>query len=222
MVRHRPAAAGDARGADDAAPLRQDPMLRRPLAEEDPELYELIEREKCRQWLSLELIASEARTARRGPTRTGGVLTLSGVRRTAELHLDSGDGGQCVVLDEQVLGRPDAVAGRMRWHRTACTLTQLAGPACAVGLPGHRYYGGNEIVDDIERLCQQRALEAFSLDPARWGVNVQPYSGSTANFAVLTALLRPHDRIMGLDLPSGGQCVGRARRVRAERPEARR
>lgn len=53
-------------------------------------------------------------------------------------------------------------------------------------------------------MCQERALTAFGLDSTEWGVNVQPYSGSPANFAVLTALLRPHDRIMGLDLPSGG------------------
>jgi len=72
------------------------------------------------------------------------------------------------------------------------------------GLPHARYYGGNEIVDQVEELCQVRALQAYGLDPEKWGVNVQPYSGSPANFAVYTALLRPHDRIMGLDLPSGG------------------
>ena len=74
----------------------------------------------------------------------------------------------------------------------------------AEGLPGARYYGGNTIIDSVETLCQKRALELFRLDPAVWGVNVQPYSGSTANFAVYTALLQPHDRVMGLDLPSGG------------------
>jgi len=72
------------------------------------------------------------------------------------------------------------------------------------GLPHARYYGGNEIVDQVEELCQTRALEAYGLDPEKCGVNVQPYSGSPANFAVYTALLKPHDRIMGLDLPSGG------------------
>ncbi|KAF0852496.1 mitochondrial serine hydroxymethyltransferase [Andalucia godoyi] len=74
----------------------------------------------------------------------------------------------------------------------------------AEGLPGARYYGGNEVVDEIERVCQKRSLEAFSLNPDVWGINVQPYSGSPANFAAYTALLNPHDRIMGLDLPSGG------------------
>lgn len=72
------------------------------------------------------------------------------------------------------------------------------------GLPGARYYGGNEYIDQMESLCQKRALEAFKLDPQEWGVNVQPHSGSPANFAVYTALLKPHDRLMGLDLPHGG------------------
>ncbi|XP_038044129.1 serine hydroxymethyltransferase, mitochondrial-like [Patiria miniata] len=72
------------------------------------------------------------------------------------------------------------------------------------GLPGNRYYGGTEVIDKVERLCQKRALEAFDLDPEKWGVNVQPYSGSPANLAVYTGLLAPHDRIMGLDLPHGG------------------
>ena len=49
-----------------------------------------------------------------------------------------------------------------------------------------------------------RALALYRLDAKEWGVNVQPYSGSPANFAAYTALLQPHDRIMGLDLPSGG------------------
>lgn len=40
-----------------------------------------------------------------------------------------------------------------------------------------RYYGGNQCIDEIERLCQRRALEAYDLDPEKWGVNVQPYSG---------------------------------------------
>ena len=48
----------------------------------------------------------------------------------------------------------------------------------------------------VEILCQDRALAAYRLDSAKWGVNVQPYSGSPANLAVYTALLQPHDRIM--------------------------
>ncbi|CAE7286094.1 SHM4 [Symbiodinium sp. CCMP2592] len=72
------------------------------------------------------------------------------------------------------------------------------------GQPGNRYYGGNEVIDKVENLCKDRALKAFGLDEKAWGVNVQPYSGSPANFAVYTALLPPHARVMGLDLPSGG------------------
>ena len=74
----------------------------------------------------------------------------------------------------------------------------------AEGYPGRRYYGGNEYIDQIENLCIQRALETYELDKNKWGVNVQPYSGSSANMSVFTGVLKPHDRIMGLDLPSGG------------------
>lgn len=59
-----------------------------------------------------------------------------------------------------------------------------------------RYYGGNEYIDELEILCQERALAAFHLDDKNWGVNVQPLSGSPANFEVYTAILKPHDRIM--------------------------
>lgn len=58
--------------------------------------------------------------------------------------------------------------------------------------------------DDIENLCIQRALEAYRLDPNEWSVNVQPYSGSPANFAVFNALLLPGDKMMGMSLSHGG------------------
>lgn len=122
------------------------------LEQQDPEIFNLIEAEKNRQWKCLELIASENFTSR-------------------------------AVMD--CLG--------------SCLTNKYA-----EGLPNARYYGGNEVIDKIEILCQQRALKAYGLEADKWGVNVQPYSGSPANFAVYTALLRPHDRIMGLDLPSGG------------------
>ncbi|KAK4769136.1 hypothetical protein SAY86_027286 [Trapa natans] len=122
------------------------------LSESDPEVRAIIDKEKNRQFKSLELIASENFTSRAVMEAVGSCLT----NKYSE------------------------------------------------GLPGKRYYGGNEYIDELESLCQERALAAFQLDPKKWGVNVQPLSGSPANFEVYTALLNPHDRIMGLDLPHGG------------------
>ncbi|VVT43535.1 uncharacterized protein SAPINGB_P000029 [Magnusiomyces paraingens] len=83
----------------------------------------------------------------------------------------------------------------------------LGSPMCnkySEGYPGARYYGGNQHIDRIERLCQQRALDAFHLDHEKWGVNVQTLSGSPANLQVYQAIMKPHERLMGLDLPHGG------------------
>lgn len=74
----------------------------------------------------------------------------------------------------------------------------------AEGYPQKRYYGGNKIIDEIEELCQERALKLFKLNPAKWSVNVQAYSGSPANFAVYAALVPLGGKIMGLELAHGG------------------
>jgi glycine hydroxymethyltransferase len=126
--------------------------LQEPLEVDDPEIADMIKREKMRQRNGLELIASENFASR-------AVLEAMG----------------------------------------SCLNNKYS-----EGYPNQRYYGGNEIIDEIETLCQKRALEVYGLDPTQWGVNVQPYSGSPANFAAYTALLNPHDRIMGLHLPDGG------------------
>ena len=61
------------------------------------------------------------------------------------------------------------------------------------GLPNARYYGGNEYIDELETLCRKRALQAFNLDPAKWGVNVQPYSGSVSPLLLrLATVLHPY------------------------------
>jgi len=123
-----------------------------PLAQSDPEVYQIIVNEKKRQLGGLEMIASENFTSLP-------VLECMG----------------------------------------SCLHNKYS-----EGQPGQRYYGGNEYIDQVELLAQKRALDLFGLDPAKWGVNVQPYSGSPANFAVYTGIINPHDRIMGLDLPDGG------------------
>lgn len=70
----------------------------------------------------------------------------------------------------------------------------------AEGLPGKRYYGGCEVVDQIEQIAIDRAKALFN---AEW-VNVQPHSGAQANAAVMLAVLKPGDKIMGFDLSHGG------------------
>ena len=70
----------------------------------------------------------------------------------------------------------------------------------AEGYPGKRYYGGCEIIDEIERLAIDRLKNVFN---ATWA-NVQPHSGAQANTAVFLACLKPGDKILGLDLSMGG------------------
>lgn len=70
----------------------------------------------------------------------------------------------------------------------------------AEGLPGKRYYGGCQFVDEIESICIQRAKDLFGAEFA----NVQPHSGAQANFAVEMALLKPGDTMMGMSLANGG------------------
>lgn len=71
------------------------------------------------------------------------------------------------------------------------------------GYPKKRYYAGNEIIDKIELLAQERARKVFHLNK-NWRVNIQPYSGSPANMAVYYALLQPGEKIMGMNLLFGG------------------
>ena len=70
----------------------------------------------------------------------------------------------------------------------------------AEGYPGRRYYGGCEVVDEIEQLAIDRAKELFKVEY----VNVQPHSGSQANAAVYLSVLKPGDKVMGMDLSMGG------------------
>ncbi|CAG8439173.1 7426_t:CDS:10 [Ambispora leptoticha] len=132
--------------------LAQKEYLNKPLIETDPDIFDIIEKEKKRQRESIVLIPSENFTSRAVMEALGSIMQ----NKYSE------------------------------------------------GYPGARYYGGNEFIDQAERLCQKRALEAFNLDESKWGVNVQALSGSPANLYVYSALLKPHERLMGLDLPHGG------------------
>ena len=137
-----------ARAAKAASATGSEPLLRRPLAETDPELFAAIEGELGRLRDRIELIASENVVSR-------------------------------AVLEAQ-----------------GCVMTNKY----AEGYPGRRYYGGCEFVDVAERLAIERAKRLFHCGFA----NVQPHSGSQANQAVMLALLKPGDTILGLSLAAGG------------------
>ncbi|KAI9360485.1 serine hydroxymethyltransferase-domain-containing protein [Zopfochytrium polystomum] len=147
-----PAALLHARAASSAAAVKAAKVLNTDLATADPEIFDVIEKEKQRQRESIVLIPSENFTS------TAVMQALGSVMQNKYSE----------------------------------------------GYPGARYYGGNEFIDMAETTCQRRALEAFDLDPAKWGVNVQSLSGAPANLYVYNALMKPHDRLMGLDLPHGG------------------
>jgi glycine hydroxymethyltransferase len=74
----------------------------------------------------------------------------------------------------------------------------------AEGQAGKRYYQGNKHMDQIEKICKERALELFKVEKDKWHVNVQSVTGSVANLAVYNSVLNPGDKIMGMYLPHGG------------------
>lgn len=120
----------------------------KPLSEQDPKIFELLDKERRRQNENLELIASENFASRSVIEAMGSTLT----NKYAE------------------------------------------------GLPGKRYYGGCEFVDEVEELARTRAKKLFNAD---W-VNVQPHSGAQANAAVYLAFMKPGDTLLGLNLSHGG------------------
>ena len=121
---------------------------------------DLIGREKERQWEGLELIASEVSRIKCDMDKFLNLtLSLFNIRFRLLQNFTSRSIMEC-------LG--------------SCLTNKYS-----EGYPGQRYYSGNQYIDEIERLCQQRALEAFRLDGDRWGVNVQPYSGEWTFISIL-------------------------------------
>lgn len=127
-------------------------LLRQPLKEADPEIYNLIREETARQKNSINLIASE---------------------------------NYASVASLEAMGSP-------------------LNNKYSEGYPGARYYGGCEIIDKIETLAIQRALEAFNLDPAKWGVNFQGLSGAPANLTIFYAIGGVGCKVLGPELGHGG------------------
>jgi glycine hydroxymethyltransferase len=115
-------------------------------------------------------------------------------------------------LDPEVWSAMRGEADRQRWkielvaseNYTFAAVMEAQGSwlsnKYAEGLPGHRYYGGCEYVDVVERLAQNRALALF---PGAAHVNVQPHAGASANLAAFVAVLSPGGRILGMSLSHG-------------------
>src|SRR3989344_3530639 len=79
-------------------------------------------------------------------------------------------------------------------------LASILNDKYAEGYPNKRYYGGNQVIDKVENLVIERTKQAFSVPYA----NVQPYSGSPANFAVYLAVCEHGGKVLGQNLPAGG------------------
>lgn len=108
------------------------------------------------------------------------------------------------LIDKELKRQQEGVELIASENFTSKEVMQAMGSICtnkyAEGLPGKRYYGGCEIVDQIEQLAIDRAKELFG---AAWA-NVQPHSGAQANAAVMLGVLNPGDQILGFDLSHGG------------------
>ncbi|CDK28516.1 unnamed protein product [Kuraishia capsulata CBS 1993] len=129
-------------------------------------------------------------------------------RKMVSAHLTETDPEvESIIKDEIDRQRHSIVLIASENFTSTSVFDALGTPMCnkySEGYPGARYYGGNEHIDRMELLCQARALTAFNVEADKWGVNVQTLSGSPANLQVYQAIMKPHDRLMGLDLPHGG------------------
>src|SRR5215212_1289292 len=120
--------------------------------------------------------------------------------------------GPYTEVDSEVQEALDGELERQRTNIELIASENFASPAVlaaqgsvltnkyAEGYPGKRYYGGCEQVDKVENLAIERAKQLFGAEHA----NVQPHSGSQANFAVYTSVLKPGDKVLGMNLSHGG------------------
>ena len=116
------------------------------------------------------------------------------------------------IHDDLLFGHIDAEVERQNTTLQLIASENFASPAVlaatgsaltnkyAEGYPGRRYYGGNQVIDEVEELARTRVRELFGAEHA----NVQPHSGANANMAVYQALLKPGDTVLGMSLDQGG------------------
>src|ERR1043166_126471 len=108
------------------------------------------------------------------------------------------------LIDEEIRRQKDGLELIASENFVSPAVLEAMGSALtnkyAEGLPGKRYYGGCEVVDQVEKLAIDRAKKLFRADHA----NVQPHSGAQANYAAMTTFLKPGDTFLGMDLSNGG------------------
>ncbi len=114
------------------------------------------------------------------------------------------DGEVAAMMDKELLRQQDGIeliaSENFASPAVIAAMGSILTNKYAEGLPGKRYYGGCEYVDELEQLCIDRAKALFGADFA----NVQPHSGAQANMAVELAILNPGDTLMGMSLANGG------------------
>jgi glycine hydroxymethyltransferase len=157
---------------------------------------------------ALRPLSRLATTAQVGPRRWKASASLDGQQQLLSANLQQADPAVFDIIEKEKTRQKHFINLIPSENFTSQAVLEALGSVMqnkySEGYPGARYYAGNEFIDQSERLCQQRALEAFGLDGKEWGVNVQPLSGAPANLYVYSALMDTHDRMMGLDLPHGG------------------
>ena len=116
------------------------------------------------------------------------IRTMSGAGSSLNARLPEVDPTLCTLIEQEKARQRSSLVLIASENFTSRAVLDALGSVLSnkysEGYPGARYYGGNENIDQVEILCQKRALETFHLNEEEWGVNVQSLSGSPANFQV--------------------------------------